>query len=498
MSKARSLLSASLLALTVGGCVVGPNYQGPPAVAPAAVSAGAFHRADAATPATPPPARWWTQLNDPELDHLVDAAFAASPDLEAAVARLRQSRAGLRQSQAQLMPSTGASALYLRAQGLSNALGGGSSSSSSSSSQSGQGGSQGSSSDNTLQFYDVGFDATWEIDLFGGQRRAIEGARAQSQAAEDKLQDAQVSLAAEVAQAYVTLRDLQQRLALSRQSVEIESRMLDLTRERRAGGTASDLDIEQLNNQLQSTRADAVPLQAQIAEQLDRLAVLTGRAPGELDDELSAPAATPLPPAVVAVGDPADLLRRRPDVRAAEQTLIQKNALIGQRTADLFPKVELLGTVGYGSSDISQLFQPGSFTNVIAPVLQWKPFDFGRTQASIQEAKGERAEAMADYRQTVLGALQDAEIALSRFGRQRESVVSLEAVQASADRAAQLTQVRVEGGTADTLSELDAERQRVSAESGLSQAKAQLTQDYIGLQKSLGLGWGAVDGDARP
>src|SRR5581483_5559061 len=181
MPQARLLFASSAIALLLGGCVVGPDYKGPPTVAPAAVTAPAFRRADAATTPAPPPARWWTALGDNELDRLIDAALAASPDLEAATARLRQSRASLRQSQSQLSPSTGASALYLRAQGLTNALTGGAQQSSSQQSGSGQA-AQGSSSD-TLEFYDVGFDATWEIDLFGGQRRAIEGARAQAQAA---------------------------------------------------------------------------------------------------------------------------------------------------------------------------------------------------------------------------------------------------------------------------------------------------------------------------
>ena len=164
-----------------------------------------------------------------------------------------------------------------------------------------------------------------------------------------------MSLEAEVAQAYVSLRELQQRLANARSTAELEAQMLALAKVRRAGGTASDLDVEQLQNQLETTRANLIPLQAQITEQLDRLAVLTGREPGALDAELSAPAPVPAPPASVAVGDPAALLRRRPDIRAAERRLAQQNALIGQRTADLFPKVQLLGSIGFASTDLGQL-----------------------------------------------------------------------------------------------------------------------------------------------
>jgi NodT family efflux transporter outer membrane factor (OMF) lipoprotein len=484
---------AGSLIVTVGfclsGCVVGPDYKGAPQVLPEA-TAGHFHRAEDAAPA-PPPAHWWTTLGDAELDRLEAAAFATSPDLEVATARLRQSRAGLKKSRADLLPNTQASALYLHTKGLTSAFGSGAGAAAASSTGSGSAAASAESENSALEFYDVGFDATWELDLFGGQRRAIESAKAQAKAAQANLEDARVSLSAEVAQAYVSLRDLQQRSALARQNVDVETKILALTKLRRAGGSASDLDVERLNNQLQSTRADAVPLRAQIEEQLDRLAILTGRAPGALDTELSTESPVPPPPAVVAVGDPASLLRRRPDVRAAERQIAQKNALIGQRTADLFPKLEILGNLGFSSTQASSLFDSDSFSYLVAPVLQWRPFDFGRTRASINEAKGERAEALGQYRKTVLGALQDAEIALSRYGRQRESVASLAVVEASAQRAADLTALRVRGGTATTLDQLDAERQRLNAQSGLTQAKARMTQDFVALEKSLGLGWDA-------
>jgi len=497
-SKSRLFRPFAILALAstaLAGCMVGPDYKGPPPVASDAVSAATFRRAQDAT-ADPPPSRWWIALGDAELDQLVDAAFAASPDLEAATARLRQSRANLRKDRANLLPNTNASALYLHSKGLTGALTGSAAASGASASGAGASASAAeaqSAADSTLDLYDVGVDATWQLDLFGGKRRAVEGDKAATQAVQANLEDAQVSLAAEVAQDYVTLRDLQQRLALAQHNGEVEGRMLDLTKVLRQGGAATDLDVERLVNQVQSTQAQAVPLKAQIADQLDRLAILTGRAPGDLDQELAASAAVPLPPPVVAVGDPASLLRRRPDVRAAERTIKQKNAVIGQRTADLFPKVELLGNVGYSSSELASLFTPASFSYIAAPVLQWSPFDFGRTSAGIREAKGERAEAIANYRKAVLGALNDAETALALYGHQRESLISLIQVEQSADRASSLTALRVRGGTATTLDQLSAESTRVAAQTNVSQAKAQLTEDYIRLQKSLGLGWTAPD-----
>jgi NodT family efflux transporter outer membrane factor (OMF) lipoprotein len=463
------------LALPLAGCAVGPNYAGPPEVAAAAVAAPTFHRAGEAI-AGAPHAQWWLDLNDAQLNGLVEAALK-SPDIAIAEARLRQSRAGLKQSRTSLLPSGSASTLYLRADGLGNALAGAS------------GGNPGAAGNSVLEFYNAGFDASWEVDVFGGKRRGVEGAIAQVHAAEARLEDVKVSLAAEVAQAYVSLRSAQENLALNQRNVEIEVRLLDLTQRRRDGGAASDLDVERLNLQVQSTRADAIPLRAQVDEQLNRLAVLTGRAPGELDEGLSTASPIPAPPAVVNVGDPASLLRRRPDIRAAEQALIQKNAAIGQRIADRFPKVTLLGVIGFGSTDASDLLNSNNSTSIFAPMLQWQAVDFGLGVARVEQARGEMDEAEATYRKTVLAALQDAETSLSRYGRQRQNLASLSSVQASADRAAAMMQKRVEGGTATTLDVLDAERQRISAEQSVAQAKAMLTQDYIALQKSLGLGW---------
>ncbi len=476
----------ALAALTLSGCLVGPNYAGPPPVAKEAIASGSFKRAEAGAVADPPPARWWLALGDAELDRLEDAALQSNPDVDEAIARLRQSRAALKRSRADLYPTTSASALALDSKGLTSAFTGGAGSSAGA----GPGAAAGAGSA-ALDFYDAGVDATWQIDLFGGGRRAVEGARAARDAAKARLCDVLVGLEADVALAYVAVRDLQRQRALSRQDVSVETRMLDLVQRRRAGGAASDLDVERLTTELRSTQAQGAPLDGQIADQLDRLAILTGRAPGEVDGEMEPPSPPPLPPVRVAVGDPASLLRRRPDVRAAEQTIRQKSALIGQRTADLFPKVTLLGDVGFGSSQLSSLFTGGSFTYIAAPVLQWSPFDFGRTLAGVRQAKAERDEAMAAYRKAVLGALEDAETALAAYGRQRESLASLLQVEASADRASSMTRLRVEGGTATTLDQLDAERTRLSAEADVSRARAALTQDFIRLEKSLGLGWSA-------
>ena len=468
----RSILAAPAslaTALLLAGCMVGPDYKGPPHPAPLAEAAQAFHRAPIAeASAGPPVAHWWESLKDPELDRLVETALAHSPDVHAAEARLRQSRGLLRERRSDLLPTASASTGFLAADIPGGLVG---------------------ETSSSLKLYNAGFDASWELDLFGGARRAEESAAAQAEAVQADLDDLRVSLAAETAQAYVALRDEQQRQAIAETSAELEQRMVDLAVQRRGQGVGSDLDLERLRGQLESTRASLIPIQGDIDASLDRLAVLTGREPGALDAELLTAAPLPELPVEVAVGDPADLLRRRPDIRAAERRLKADNAVVGQRTADLFPKLNLLGLIGWGSADLTHMFD--GTTSVAAPVLQWNAVDFGRTRARIAQAKAGRDEAAAQYESVVLDALQDAETSLSRLGRARQDVVALARVKASAEHAAALTRQRQEAGVASTMDVLDTERTRLQAEQNLAAARAQLDQAYVSLQKSLGLGWGA-------
>ena len=469
------LKNASPLALALGltfllsACTVGPNYKGPPAVG--ADSAG-FVRAPNEVVADGPVARWWTELNDPKLSDLVERALRVSPSIDVATARLREARASLASERAKELPTSGVSAAYLRAHGLTSALGAA---------------PAGGSADSNI--YAIGFDATWEIDLFGAHRRAVEGAAAALQGSRAGLQDVQVSLTSEVAQAYVQLRDLQERVRLTAQNVEIDRRLLGLMESRRASGTASELDLARLGNQLDNTLATIGPLEAQVADQMDRLALLTGGMPGSLDAELLPASALPMPPQSVSVGDPAGLLRRRPDVASAERKLAQQTSIIGQDIAALFPKLTLLGDVGFTAPTPRSLFTGSSLTYVAAPLLQWTPFDFGRKQATIAQARAARDEAEADYRRTVLAALQDAESALNRYGKQRNTVGDFARARASAERLYELTEVRLRNGAASTTDLLDADSRRVQAQLSYQQALGQLSTDFVALQKSLGLGW---------
>jgi NodT family efflux transporter outer membrane factor (OMF) lipoprotein len=463
--------------LALAGCTVGPDYRGAPQAAPVAAQASAFNRAPQGTVSTAPvAAAWWLALNDPQLNALIDSGLKNSPDLHAAEARVRQARAGLAGQRSNELPKSSASAGYLRTRSPDLAsLEGGSSTS--------------SSGGGPIGFYLAGFDATWEIDIFGGTRRAIEAASAEADASQADLADAHVQLAAEIAQAYVGLRDEQQRVTIAHESADLEARILTLTEQRRSRGVASDLDVERIRSQVENTRASIIPLDAQVAESLDELAVLTGREPGALDSELAAPKALPTLPTTVAVGDPARLLRQRPDIRAAERRLASQNAQIGEHEADWFPKVTLFGDLSFSASDPGHLLRKSNYTWLGVPYLQWNILDFGRTRASVDQAKAGRDEAEAKYESTVLGALKDADVALSRYGHERQNAVSLREVEDSATHAAVLTEQRYRAGTTTALDWLDTERTRYSAEQNRIQSDAQLIKDYVALQKSLGLGW---------
>lgn len=464
----------SLAALAA--CTVGPDYEGPKS-AGAVGAPSAFARAGDTSMAAPAVADWWRGLNDPLLDRLIERALADNPSIDVAEARLRQARAALRLDRANGAPNANVQGTYLRAELPEGGLTGGEGE--------GGGGTTG------VDFYNVGFDASWEIDLFGGQKRRVEAARAGLGAAEAQVADAQVSLSAEVASAYVNLRDRQRRLELGRATAETRRRILALTEQRFRAGTASELDVERIRGLVVESDAAIVPIDAERDAYLNALAVLVGDAPGTLDGELSAPRPVPLPPARVDVGDPAQLLERRPDVRAAERVLAQRTAQIGLTKAAALPRISFLGLIGIGGTDPGDLFDPANLVGIAAPRLQWNALDFGRNEARLGQAEGQRDEAAAQYRGAVLTALRDAEDALSRYAARRATVAAAGRAKASADRAAALMRQRYDAGVATLIDTLDAERQRTAAEQSLVQATAAMTADYVALQKALGLGWRA-------
>ncbi|GHE74162.1 membrane protein [Camelimonas fluminis] len=349
-------------------------------------------------------------MGDLQLTTLINRALASNPDVAIAEARIRKARASLREQRANQLPTVSASGTAIVADLPAGSL---------------ALPTQGEQSDRIrAEFYNAGLDASWEIDLFGGRRRAAEGAEAQAQAAEANRADAQVRLSAEVAQNYVTLRELQQRLILARRSAQLQQRSLALLQQREQRGASSRDEVVRLKTELTRTEAGLLPLEGQIATTLDQLALLTGDEPGAHDAALSAPAPIPMIPGTVAIGDPAAMLRRRPDIRAAERQLAASNAKIGVNIARQFPSVSIMGIIGLGGPNIADAVDPDSVAGLLLPRISWSFLDFGRNRARVEQARADRDEAEAQYRKAVLGALSDAETSLTRFGNQRRNLFS--------------------------------------------------------------------------
>ncbi|OZY41857.1 RND transporter [Pseudomonas fragi] len=451
-----------LCPLLLVGCTLGPDYHTAP---DSHLQGKAFARQVAGTQAQiPQVADWWRALNDPALDQLIDSALGNSPDLQAAAARLRQARAGLAGKRSDLMPKSSATAAALYT-------------------------GSGDSQTDATHLYLSGFDASWELDMFGASRRAVQAASAEADAVQADLADAHVQLAAEVGQAYIGLRDQQQRLRIARQSEQLERQLLDFTEQRLARGTASELDRERIATQVETTRAASIALELEVIESLDELALLSGLEPGALDTRLSRETPLPALPATVNIGDPAQLLQQRPDIRAAERRLASSTAQIGEHKAAAFPKVSLFGSLSFSASAPGHLLRKDNFSALGVPYLQWNWLDFGRVQAQVKQAEAGRDEALAKYRSSVLNALRDADVALARYGNERQRRATLGRVETSAVRASALTEQRYRAGTSSVLDWLDAERTRYHAEQDRVHSDGQLIKDYIALQKSLGLGW---------
>lgn len=480
----RPLLLPAALPLLLSACMLGPDYV-KPEVAGDALAQPRLHRADPAIAAAPPPQRWWEALHDAQLTWLVEQALANSPDLRAAQAKVEASRALVRQRRAERMPSVGADAAYVHVQPPDSIVDAVRSAGSSSQQL------QGLDLD-SVELYAAAFDASWELDLFGRRRRAQQEAWAQAEADEAQLADAQVQLAAEVGKVYANYRGTQQRLAIAHDSRDKAAQMLELIRQRRERGAAPQTDVERALAQLRQQEAAIPDLQATLQESLDQLALMTGRVPGALDATLAE--ARPLPelPAVVPVDDAAALIRRRPDVRQAERQLAASSAKIGQALSAYFPQVTLYGAIGMGATSPGDLGADAVAT-LVAPVLRWSVFDFGRTRAQVAQARAGNQAYAASYEAKVLAALQDANSALARFGASRRTLALAGDAAGAATRSSDLVQQRHRAGATSLIDALDVQRQQLSARDSQTQARIRLLVDYIGLQKSLGLGWQAPE-----
>lgn len=457
----RALLLVGSSLLATGCATVGPKYREPiqARVAVANVDPRLL------TP-NAPETRWWRAFEDSQLDALVDRALAGNTDVRVAIARVKEARALFRDVELDRFPRVTADATYSRSDEQVPGFGPGRV---------------------DLEQADIGFDAAWEVDLFGRVRHQVESARAEAQASAADLRDVQVSVVAEVARNYLQLRGAQARRAVAEANAAAQRETLRLTQVRRGIGVGDPVDLQSAKARLNATEATIPVLVTAEAQAGHRIAVLLGERPGTLDAELAAPKEPPKPfIKPLPVGDVSVFLRQRPDVAAAERRLAAETARTGVATADLFPRVRLTGFIGLLSGDVSGLFKGGSQAWTVSPQVTWPALDLGGARARLraQQARGEGS--LAQYDAVVLRAIEDLQNATVAYRQRQSQVVSL-AGQVDASRAAaELARVRYREGSIDFLRVLDAERTRLQAEDALTEAQTAANLDVVAIYKALG------------
>lgn len=459
----RGACVAALLAVALGGCAaVGPDYSEPQLAVPAGWSAGTGTDAMDAVLL----ARWWHGFGDPVLDRLVADALAANLDLAQARARLREARARRGVAGAALAPSVDASLSGSRSR---------------SSGQSGSG--------STRELYSAGFDASWELDVFGGLRRSVEAAQADLEASVESLSDTRVSLAAEVALNYIDLRTAEQRLAIAEESIASRGENHQIIRWRQQAGLVSELDLAQATTDLESTRAVLPPLRTAVTEAKNRLAVLLGRNPGELESLVHADRPIPLAAAEIVAAIPADTLRQRPDVRVAERRLAAQTARLGEAEAARYPSFRLSGSLGLEALELDALADRDANTHSLFGGITAPVFNAGRIAANIEIQDALVEQARLAYRAAVLAALEEVENALTAVANTDARRVKLAEAAAAARTTLAIAEYRYASGLADFLSVLDAQRTQLSLDEQLAGSTGELARAQIRLYKALGGGW---------
>ncbi len=469
-------LAAFLPALFLCACAVGPNYQRPAALPPEQVRLTEAIENGAVTP-SPLPEQWWQLFKDPELDRLVTQALAKNTDLRVAAANLQRARAVLSEAGAARLPTSTTKAQFSNSRQVVPSIG----------------------RTVTNDFFSVGFDASYEIDLFGGVSRSIEAARADTASAQAAVDAARVSVAAETARAYASACGFGEQADVARETESLQARTLDLTQRRLSAGRGTLSEVDQATVLIEQARAQVPVFEAQRRSALYALAVLTGDPPAAILDSAAARCRTvPMAAEPLPVGDGQALLARRPDVRQAERSLAADTARIGVATAALYPKISLLGSTSLGATQFSNLGSSGSFGYSVGPLISWNfPFN-GAARARIHENEAIAQGSLARFDAAVLNALKEAEQALARAGGAAQREEALRRAMTASSDAARLSRTRFDYGADSFLQLLDAERQRAQTRAAIASAEADRADAQISVFKALGGGWQAPQAPAQP
>ncbi len=459
----KPMLTLSLL-FVLTGCAVGPDFQPPPLSVPQGWHAQASQTAQEQA-AAGELSRWWQLFHDPILDSLVERAWRKNIDLRQAEARIRQARAVSAVTAAGLWPSLDAGAGYSR--------------------------SRSNSKGTVLRsaLYQAGFDASWELDLFGGTRRGMEAAEADLRAAIESRRDLMLSLTAELAGNYLALRTLQQRLDIARRNLAVQERSVELTRRRQQGGFISGLDLAAVEGQAASTAAQLPLLESAIDQAIHGIGLLLAEPPAALFAELAPPIPPPLTPPAFPAILPADLLARRSDIRQAEALAHAATARVGAAEAARYPRIVLPGSIGFQNASSRELFNWPNRVWSVGPSISWTVFDGGALRAGVEKQQALLDEAVLTYEQTVLTALHEVENSLVAAAREEERGRELARALAANEKALELATRLYREGQVDYLSVLDAQRSLHASEDALAQSRHNHAIQLIALFKALGGGW---------
>jgi outer membrane protein, multidrug efflux system len=463
----KNFISGLLIMLVLSGCAtVGPDYVRPEISAPAHWNNESDHTSSVESGDFKLLARWWSTFNDPELTGLIERAIRSNPDLRQAVSRVREARARKGISRAELFPAIDASVSAQRSKN-----------------------SKATGSGKETDSYSAGFDASWELDLFGGKRRSVEAAVADLQASHEDLRDILVSLLAEVAQNYVEVRTYQARLKVAEENLTSQSETYQLANWRYEAGLSDELAVQQARYNLESTRSQIPTLRTGLEEAMNRIALLLGEQPGKVHGELEKPANIPSTPSKVVIGVPADVLRQRPDVRRTERELAAQTARVGEAIADLYPKFTLTGSIGLEAFSFGKLFSLSSRTFNGASGITLPIFNAGSVRQHIEVQSALQEQALIKYEASILAALEDVENALAACADEQQRRQSLSAASEAARQAAELAQQKYEAGLIDFTDVLDAQRSVLSFQDQLAQSNGTVATNLITLYKALGGGW---------
>lgn len=469
------VISTSLAA----GCAVGPDYHRPDApLADHYLGQAAVERRAAAAPASF--ARWWAGFGDAQLSALVDKALAQNLEIAQARARVLQARAGLGAANAALLPSATVNGQAARAyQSVETPLG--------------RVLDAAPGYDRYGNSYEANLEASWELDVFGGLRRGKEAALADYQASEAGAVATRLAVAAQTADIYTSIRGLQARLAIARRQVDTQQALLDKVRLLHARGLAAEYQVQQTEGELAHVRASMPVLQAGLDAAMNAMDVMLGSAPGTHRAELAAASAIPRAPQLAATGTPADLLRRRPDLIAAERRLVASNARIGEAISEYYPKFSLSALLGSATTQSGNLFSAGAAQSAGVLGLRWRLFDFGRINAQIDLAKGQEAEALAAYRESVLRASEDVENAFSALINRETQAAILTAGENSLASARQSSFTAYRNGTASLIEVLNADQTLLRTADARAQAQTESARAAIAAFRALGGGWAPAE-----